>query len=1098
MVAIVSGNSLGLDLTSLRTLGSQEFTGNAVHGRAQGTYVNAATGNLVVQAVDGFAVGGGPDIQALRTYNSQGLLNDDNGDNWSSGVFLQPLQVVGVLNAVGSTIARTGRDGAVAIYTFDTLSQEYLTTQGDGAYGKITFLAAEGHLEWRDGSTGVTQTYEASGAYRLLFETNPDKEKLTYTYTGVRLDSVLTEAGEGTHYLYDYDDLNRLTQVERDGEAIDKRRYDAADRVLRSGGTLTTEYLEQLNRLVESGHAGRPDVRINRYDANGRLLHQTLKRGDGGVLQDISWDPTEAAREVPTSVAGAYRAEGYDHAGNVKGYTVFTHEGSRTSKYSTTLERFEGYVGAHSSVTDSSSGETGTNEQGYDANGHLVRVDDDHLTGNSRTFVNDAQGRALSTVRGGHVQRQLIVNGEVMGRYGVGVHDMVPLDADGYPNFTNVADFNFSFARISPTNPAPSPGAYIVRADETLQTIARGAYGDAALWYLIAQANGLSSNDDVRVGQVLNIPNRVGTVHNNEGTFKPYDPSKITGDLAPSLPLPGERCGSAGQVLMLIVAIVVTIYTAGAGAAALSTTAGASASFGTVMSTGAGVLMGSGAAAGTALGTVGTLALAGGVGAAAGQMVGVATGTIEDFDFKAVALAAIGGAIGGSLSGVKFVGNAVIDGIVRAAAGNIITQGIATATGLQSSFNWRSVAAAAVGSAVGQAVGKIAGTVFESSPFMARLTTGLVAGATAAAVRGGKVAVLQVAVDAFGNALGQSIAESAIGVRGVSEWSGAENTPQQNFRKQEIGEQNAQARADALYGWNTGNHGLGFKPIAGISIPRMRYQGMVSDDLRTFSDSTEPKEIGPVRGEGESPFNVANVGWLFSPANPANPLNPATGGTRGYLPIRPDGAGAPPPYVLDQERSSGAPGYALGNPSLGLGAPPQHATDKPWFDRAMDGMPMGVKALSGLMQIITTKVEDAFGSTRTRNGYSYGFDDGERVTNIKGDLRSNPDQIRNPQAQLSAGGRERLPNDDGGHYIGRRFDGPTDDFNHFAQDRNFNRSAYKELENSWQRALDAGKKVSIDITPSYDGSSVRPIKIQVDYTIDGVPYSRSFTNRHGG
>ena len=49
---------------------------------------------------------------------------------------------------------------------------------------------------------------------------------------------------------------------------------------------------------------------------------------------------------------------------------------------------------------------------------------------------------------------------------------------------------------------------------DTLQTIAHSAYGDSSLWYRIADANGLSGNADLRVGQTLSIPNRVGTVHN--------------------------------------------------------------------------------------------------------------------------------------------------------------------------------------------------------------------------------------------------------------------------------------------------------------------------------------------------------------------------------------------------------------------------------------------------------------------------------------------------------------------------------------------------------------------------------------------------------
>src|SRR4051812_587281 len=102
MVAIVSGNNLGLNLTSLATLGQQGVFGTPTQGsNGERVYVNAATGNLVLQSQDDVLVARGHDAVALRTYNSQGLLNDDNGDNWSSGFWLQPLALTGTLNAAG-------------------------------------------------------------------------------------------------------------------------------------------------------------------------------------------------------------------------------------------------------------------------------------------------------------------------------------------------------------------------------------------------------------------------------------------------------------------------------------------------------------------------------------------------------------------------------------------------------------------------------------------------------------------------------------------------------------------------------------------------------------------------------------------------------------------------------------------------------------------------------------------------------------------------------------------------------------------------------------------------------------------------------------
>jgi hypothetical protein len=78
-------------------------------------------------------------------------------------------------------------------------------------------------------------------------------------------------------------------------------------------------------------------------------------------------------------------------------------------------------------------------------------------------------------------------------------------------------------------------------------------------------------------------------------------------------------------------------------------------------------------------------------------------------------------------------------------------------------FDWRGVAASAVGAGVGQAVSGAIGNSFGGDAFgqfAKRAVSGLAAGTAAAVMRGGKIAIQQVATDAFGNVLGQSIAEA--------------------------------------------------------------------------------------------------------------------------------------------------------------------------------------------------------------------------------------------------------------------------------------------------------------------------------------------------
>lgn len=145
------------------------------------------------------------------------------------------------------------------------------------------------------------------------------------------------------------------------------------------------------------------------------------------------------------------------------------------------------------------------------------------------------------------------------------------------------------------------------------------------------------------------------------------------------------------------------------------------------------------------------------------------------------------------------------------------------------------------------------------------------------------------------------------------------------------------------------------------------------------------------------------------------------------------------------------------------------------------------------------KIQPQRPTTHTKNGYTYQLDSHGRVTKVEGTLTLNKSQTRNQNAQKKAGGKDRLPDDQGGHFVGRRFDGPTDEMNHFAQNGNFNNSAYKKLENSWEKALKDNKDVRIEINPRYNGDSLRPDKVTIKQWIDGIPQDPiTYANKYGG
>ncbi|QSI28274.1 LysM peptidoglycan-binding domain-containing protein [Variovorax sp. RKNM96] len=582
------------------------------------------------------------------------------------------------------------------------------------------------------GAEGHRLTHDANGRRTSDVHNGPRVVQVNGQWTP------LADAGE-TAEIYTYDSLDRLKTTTRDGATIDTRSYDGAGRVLTSGtvlgvGGVDVNYINAHNFLnggpLPADMAGGPlRADINLYDANGRLVKQINNSvGTTPVSNDTTYEYDAVGNMVQSST---------DTRTFVPGAPVPL--GSRTVEQ-TWLQRAEGYqVQLRRTGSTSALGGLG---YGYDANGHLVSTSDAGElipSEQQHRFVNDAQGNVLyayytssldpSTQYNG--QRQVVVNGEVLGRYGQTMDERFPQGNPFLPGselWKPEVAFSFGYQPIDGSYPAGSPGVYAVQTNDTLQSIAKGAYGDGNLWYLIADANGLMSNADLRAGQVLTVPSRV-TSANNVNTFKPYDPSKISNDTPTMMARPqgeGGGCGVVGQIIVAVIAVVIAVYTGGVGGAML--------------------------------------------GSVVGQAAGVAMGVQDTISWKQVALAGISAGISAGLGEVMptplgGVATDIPNVVVRAAVGSALTQGIAVATGLQDRFSWRGVAASAAGAGVGQVVGGVlaANNAFQGfgefgQGLAIRTVSGFAGGMVTAAMRGGRVNTTQVAVDAFGNALGDSIA----------------------------------------------------------------------------------------------------------------------------------------------------------------------------------------------------------------------------------------------------------------------------------------------------------------------------------------------------
>ena len=78
-----------------------------------------------------------------------------------------------------------------------------------------------------------------------------------------------------------------------------------------------------------------------------------------------------------------------------------------------------------------------------------------------------------------------------------------------------------------------------------------------------------------------------------------------------------------------------------------------------------------------------------------------------------------------------------------------------------------------------------------------------------------------------------------------------------------------------------------------------------------------------------------------------------------------------------------------------------------------------------------------------------------------------------------------------GHLFGDRFGGSPELDNLVSQAKKVNLSEFKKIENKWAEALKPPpQEVTVDIKINYDGSLTRPSSFNVNYTIDGEPFSQ--------
>ncbi|RQQ00438.1 LysM peptidoglycan-binding domain-containing protein [Burkholderia stagnalis] len=551
---------------------------------------------------------------------------------------------------------------------------------------------------------------------------------------------------------------------------------------------------------------GRVTGTVERDASTGKVVTSVERSWDADSIQKQERDNLNRVTSVYTRMADGTltRVEtNPDDASNTRTVSTYTYEWWDSAKQS--------QITTQASNPNAPGWRPASSYFNYDVNGNLKSTYDDggNDPGKARAFQywTDLRGQVQrrDELRGVSVD----ANGRIMGAEGDRKHNYYYLNGnrvgnqgnDGidrvdymqelagklgkgsenqYRVFTPVstADFDENYMAINGVYPATSPGQWTVRDGETLKSIASALWGDSSLWYILADANGLKGSDELRPGQLLTVPNKVTNVHNTSTTFKPYDPGKAIGDTQPTLPAPPPPpgpggCGGFLSIIAIVVAVVVTAVTLGTsspvtGPMAAGAASGAAAGGGAAAAGGVAAGAAAAGASGAAIaGSVGVGLAAGAAGAMAGQLVMIAGGEQHGFNWKGIALSALGSGLTAGMGAALGAPAGVLSAAAQGAVRSVVTQGIGVVTGLQDRFDWKGVAASAIAAGVGFEAGRaISSSVSGMDPTMGRFITGagsgLAAGAASTLVRGGSLSrdFGAIAADAVASTVGNMVASN--------------------------------------------------------------------------------------------------------------------------------------------------------------------------------------------------------------------------------------------------------------------------------------------------------------------------------------------------
>jgi YD repeat-containing protein len=294
MVSVIGEQGLGLFGHTQLGLGQSSTLGDA---KTRLT-VNAATGNLVITRRDDTLAGNGIDTDLLRTYNSQGTLNQGSVGQFRFG-FDQSLSDFPADKTSG-TIIRNDGEGLAATFTWNDSQQRYISTSGNGSFDTLHFDTANNQWVFTDGESLTTEIYDQAGQLQSI--TDKEGQTLSLQYQDGRLTEIVDASGNSTYLSYtdegfvkrihtlvdgnehnlaryQYDELNRISKV-----VID---LTPSDNTILDGAVYSTTYTyhQDSSRIATISHSDGSYTEFDYIEHNSKWYVNQISDGNGQLTR---------------------------------------------------------------------------------------------------------------------------------------------------------------------------------------------------------------------------------------------------------------------------------------------------------------------------------------------------------------------------------------------------------------------------------------------------------------------------------------------------------------------------------------------------------------------------------------------------------------------------------------------------------------------------------------------------------------------------------------------------------------------------------------------------------------------------------------------